>query len=235
MQTIAFALGGERYRVTCEREADARLIAFWSARMQDHGGGPVTEVVLRTTPDGGLVEIDGALELRQTSVEDLWPALEGWLYQRLMASQLGQRLVVHAACLAFRGGAWLFSGESGAGKSVLSARLSQRGWTYLTDEFALLDATERVWPVPRPISFRADELPARSGANSGESGPPVSTSSRGTSATPSGCATSSPTRRPWPSSPGRCAESSCSAAAREPAPRAGAAHRPPPARLALLP
>lgn len=128
--------------------------------MPDLTEGPVTSLALRALPEGGgILEVEERRVSEEASVDDLWPALEGWLYRRLMERQRGLRVVVHASALARKGRVWLFSGESGAGKSVLAARLAARGWEYLSDEFALLDASDCVWPVPRPISFGEGELP----------------------------------------------------------------------------
>jgi hypothetical protein len=43
-----------------------------------------------------------------------------------------------------------------SGKSALVAALVQRGATYYSDEYAVLDADGRIHPYPRPLSLRAE-------------------------------------------------------------------------------
>ncbi|MGI5835862.1 MAG: hypothetical protein ACOX87_05135 [Chloroflexota bacterium] len=52
---------------------------------------------------------------------------------------LGQHLLIHAGVVASDGGGILLPGASGAGKSTLVASLSLSGFTYLSDEVAVLD------------------------------------------------------------------------------------------------
>ena len=70
---------------------------------------------------------------------------------------LGERrfLLLHASSVERGGRVLIMTGASGSGKSTLSATLSQRGWRFLGDEFALIDpATGLVHPFPRPISLK---------------------------------------------------------------------------------
>jgi hypothetical protein len=47
-------------------------------------------------------------------------------------------------------------GNSGVGKSTLAAGLVSRGWTYLSDEFALIDPdTLRLHPFPKAMCIKA--------------------------------------------------------------------------------
>jgi HprK-related kinase A len=70
---------------------------------------------------------------------------------------LGERhyLLLHAATVERDGKALILTGESGSGKSTMSAVLMSRGWRLLGDEFALVDTeTGMVQPFPRPISLK---------------------------------------------------------------------------------
>ncbi|MEK6677061.1 MAG: hypothetical protein AABZ47_15585 [Planctomycetota bacterium] len=62
---------------------------------------------------------------------------------------------LHAATLEIDGMGVVFPGQSGVGKSTLSLGLFNRGWNYLCDEFALIDAeTLEVHPYPRAICVK---------------------------------------------------------------------------------
>lgn len=63
---------------------------------------------------------------------------------------------LHAGVVVRRGGALLIVGESGAGKSTLVDALLARGATYLSDEFAAIDAAGAVAAVRRPLSNDID-------------------------------------------------------------------------------
>jgi HprK-related kinase A len=76
---------------------------------------------------------------------------------------LGERhyLLLHAATVERGGKALILTGESGSGKSTMSAVLMSRGWRLLGDEFALLDTkTGMVQPFPRPISLKNSAVEA---------------------------------------------------------------------------
>ncbi len=65
-------------------------------------------------------------------------------------------LQLHAATLTHAGGGILLAGPSGQGKSTLAAAMMARGWTYLCDEFALIDPrTLHVHPFPKALCIKA--------------------------------------------------------------------------------
>jgi HprK-related kinase A len=89
--------------------------------------------------------------------------------QGLLAAEMGmnlqvalghrRHLLIHAAVVARGDRAILMSGVSGAGKSTLALMLSQRGWRFLGDEFAMIDPeTGWVHPFPRPVSLKNESL-----------------------------------------------------------------------------
>jgi HprK-related kinase A len=70
---------------------------------------------------------------------------------------LGERhfLLLHAATVEKSGKALILTGESGSGKSTMSAVLMSQGWRLLGDEFALVDPDSGlIHPFPRPISLK---------------------------------------------------------------------------------
>ena len=61
---------------------------------------------------------------------------------------------LHAGVVAWRGKAILIPGESFSGKTTLVRALLQRGATYYSDEYAVIDDAGLVHPFARPLSFR---------------------------------------------------------------------------------
>lgn len=61
---------------------------------------------------------------------------------------------IHAGAVALGDRALLVPGMSRAGKSTLVAALIANGATYLSDEYALLDAEGRIHPYARPLLLR---------------------------------------------------------------------------------
>ena len=92
----------------------------------------------------------------------------------LLAAEMGMNLqialaerhylLLHAATVEKDGKALILTGESGSGKSTMSAVLMSQGWRLLGDEFALLDPESgRVHPFPRPISLKNSGVEALGG------------------------------------------------------------------------
>jgi hypothetical protein len=67
-----------------------------------------------------------------------------------------RRVFVHAGAVAWNGRAIVIPGSTLSGKSTLVTALVKAGATYLSDEYAVLDGDGRVYPFPKPISFRAE-------------------------------------------------------------------------------
>jgi hypothetical protein len=71
-------------------------------------------------------------------------------------------LALHAGAVTCRDKLLLLPGQSGSGKSSLTAWLASRGCTYLTDELLLLPSQpdHRVEYFTRPVCLKPDVLPA---------------------------------------------------------------------------
>lgn len=67
-------------------------------------------------------------------------------------------LAIHAGSVCKDNQGVLFPGNSGAGKSSLTAWLTTKGCGYLSDELVLLSTSGRITPFTRPISFKASNL-----------------------------------------------------------------------------
>jgi HprK-related kinase A len=79
-----------------------------------------------------------------------------WAVNTLVATRLSQYLQVHASVVARDGVAVVFPGQPGQGKSTLAAGLLARGWSYLSDEFALIDPeTQLLDAYPKALCIKA--------------------------------------------------------------------------------
>lgn len=91
---------------------------------------------------------------------EVLPYLEWAVNWRIMARR-GEYCQVHAASLSRRGAGVVFAAGSGSGKSTLAAGALARGWSYLSDEFALIDAKSRqLTPFPKAMCIKAGSFAA---------------------------------------------------------------------------
>jgi hypothetical protein len=64
-------------------------------------------------------------------------------------------LFLHAACLEWRGKAFLMAAESGSGKSTMSWGLLHHGFRYLSDELSPIGLEPmQVWPYPQALKLK---------------------------------------------------------------------------------
>ena len=90
---------------------------------------------------------------------EVLPHLE-WMISWQIIRQRRDYVQLHAAALEMDGQALVLPGEPGSGKSTLAAGLLARGWSYLCDEFALIDrTTPRVHPFPRALCIKEPSFP----------------------------------------------------------------------------
>jgi hypothetical protein len=154
---VAFAVAGDGYLVECDHPEVRDELGRWAAPLRAETGGEALRIRLRARgPGAPYLEVAGKRRAHGAP-EDLVPALEGLVYDRLLRPERGLA-VLHAAVAARGRRAVLFLGDSGAGKSVLSLRLARRGWTYLSDDLAPVDGSGRVLAVPRPVTCAAEEI-----------------------------------------------------------------------------
>jgi hypothetical protein len=74
--------------------------------------------------------------------------------RQCVAARSTERTFVHAGVVGWRGRAIVVPGRSRSGKTTLVAELIRAGASYLSDEFAVLDARGRVHPFAKPLSIR---------------------------------------------------------------------------------
>jgi hypothetical protein len=150
-------VAGDGYDVQCDDWDVAAEIERWSAPLVGPSTGRITLKLISRDAGGPRLEVEGGPGRPVAMPEDLFPALEGLVYERLARPSRG--LVILHAAVAVRGRrAALFVGDSGAGKSVLSLNLEARGWTYASDDLAPIDHDGQVVAVPRPVSFDQSEI-----------------------------------------------------------------------------
>ena len=78
-----------------------------------------------------------------------------------VAEMCDNRVFVHAGVVGWKGKAILLPGPSCSGKTTLVAQLIERGATYYSDEYAVLDSEGRVHPYSRALSTRTNRETVR--------------------------------------------------------------------------
>lgn len=154
------SLHGVRLAVVADSAATAvlldRYVLPWLPRTAVSGLPAARCVaVRRRAGDAGALEVvvdDAVVEVVPDPVGAV-PAVQRALDEALVQRQ-SEVAVVHAGVVGHGGRAILLPGPTGAGKSTLVAELVRQGACYLSDEYALVDASGRVHPYPRPLLLR---------------------------------------------------------------------------------
>lgn len=96
----------------------------------------------------------GSQRLERTlDLDQIFEAFDQSLHLSI-ATTAGPATFVHAGVVGWRGKAILIPGRTRAGKSTLVKALVDRGATFYSDEFAVLDADGRAHAYPRELSLR---------------------------------------------------------------------------------
>jgi hypothetical protein len=95
----------------------------------------------------------GTRRARPADLAEALAVLESEIRQSVAAGAQ-RRTFVHAGAVGWRGRAIVIPGRSRSGKTTLVAELVKAGASYLSDEFAVLDARGRVHPFAKPLSIR---------------------------------------------------------------------------------
>jgi len=86
---------------------------------------------------------------------EILPHVE-WAINTMVATRMSQYLQIHASVVARDGRAIICPGRPGQGKTTLAAALLTRGWSYLSDEFALFNPqTQLLEPYPKALCIKA--------------------------------------------------------------------------------
>jgi hypothetical protein len=112
--------------------------------------------LLRTPDESSYIVSDAAGTRRWPSYQGALLDLLDRMVHALLARLLDQGIyVVHAGAVVFRGGALALAGRSGQGKTTLTLGLLRRGLGLLSDEFAVVEPTERrLLPYHRSLHVR---------------------------------------------------------------------------------
>lgn len=146
------ALLDERLSIRCQ---DAELGQFLEAFLGAFPSAGEARTQLHLVQVGGrwVAYENGARTVSSGSV----PALARWMVWQLNRMALAAPsadVLVHAAVASLDGRAVILPGRSGAGKTTLAAALALAGWTYLSDEVAVIGAGgAEVRPYPRPLAL----------------------------------------------------------------------------------
>ncbi|MCH8851799.1 MAG: hypothetical protein IID41_04015 [Planctomycetes bacterium] len=101
-----------------------------------------------------VVECNGETYVVGRDERGVMPQLESVLNHQTMLTQ-NAFFQLHAGVMSYKNRAVVFTGKSGTGKSTLAAALLARGWSYLCDEFALIEPkTLLVYPFPKALSIK---------------------------------------------------------------------------------
>jgi len=105
--------------------------------------------------------LNGQHELWQgNSAPETVAAFEIQLYTQIIQHIYPQFLSLHAGCIGKEGEAWMFAGQSGAGKSSMTTAALLNDCQYMTDEFSLLTENGTISPMPRPMQWDEPKHPA---------------------------------------------------------------------------
>lgn len=139
-------------RVRTDFEAVADLLAPLLASMAESDHAEHELVV--TFADGFYATFeDGDLVATSPTVEHAVVSVLRLLNTHVLHDSVGT-IRLHAGAVARNGRALVLVGESGRGKSTLTASLVRRGWEYLSDEVAIVDTeTRTVLPYAKALDL----------------------------------------------------------------------------------
>jgi hypothetical protein len=133
-----YRLLGMRFSIAYPQEL-RDLLAPVLSHLESEGPAPNTTRLAIAEVDGEWLILRGSKVLGACrSLQKLAPLVHGTV-SSLALSQERYLLALHAGGIARDGQAMLLVGESGIGKSVLTAAMLSEGWDYLSDDMVLLE------------------------------------------------------------------------------------------------
>lgn len=148
---------GAHFRLTAEgADACATLDQYafpWLERVEAKAGKPDAAIRIDQAAGEFRLGVDDAVVATAAEPLGLVRPLIQVLDERVV-HKLTTLRAVHAGAVLCGGRVLLFPGLSHAGKSSLVREMVQRGATYFSDEYALIDTEGLVHPYPRPLLVR---------------------------------------------------------------------------------
>jgi hypothetical protein len=133
-----YRLLGLRFSIACPQGLRDFLAPVLSHLESEGPASSATRLVIAEV-DGQWLICQGTKILGACrSLQELVPLVQGTV-SSLALNQERYLLALHAGGIARDGQAMLLLGESGIGKSVLTAAMLAEGWDYLSDDMVLLD------------------------------------------------------------------------------------------------
>ena len=153
------SFGGARIRIDCTGPGTQDLIAFlYQCVPDDPRVAP--DVTFQLRGDGGTFRLHcgSTMAYEGTSIGAAADVLLAETSRHLAENSRGG-LVFHAAAVGWKDRCILLPGQTGAGKTTLTAWLVNRGFSYLTDELVYIaSGSTRVQALTRPLHVKAGGL-----------------------------------------------------------------------------
>ncbi len=96
---------------------------------------------------------DGERRFSLRRIEEIVPHVE-WAVNWQIVKTLRPYLQFHAGVMKKNGLGFMFPASPGSGKTTLCAGLIAHGWSYLSDEFALIGEDGRLHPYPKALCVK---------------------------------------------------------------------------------
>jgi hypothetical protein len=154
---VHYALLGQTVRISAPKAAFDRIDSMIGHLKQPPSDGDSVSAALSISVkvDGAKFVVSGGREpARVTGPEQLAAEIEHRIVQGLLP-RVPHFLTFHAALMYARDRGILFPAPSGSGKTTLSVALTGAGWSYRTDEMALLDRHLTWQGLPLPPCIKA--------------------------------------------------------------------------------
>ena len=161
-----FAIGviAVSLRSSCRSFVDDYL-SLYAPYLRSSGGPDAIDVEIHVPhrapwPRGPFtLRSEGVPDFRIRRRYEVLPHLE-WYINWQIIHRRKEYVQLHASSLEMGGNALILPGPPGSGKSTLTAGLLARGWSYLCDEFALIEPDTRlIQPYPRALCIKEPSFP----------------------------------------------------------------------------